>query len=147
MKNKTRKVGEVFNDSKGNKIEVVRTNLQDSHICCCDGCIYDNLPICENIELIGFCSYQDRTDNQDIIFKEVNENEKLASLKSILILVQQLQLKYYGKINIDIELYGIAFDVTVKIGGKLRAFEFSEYESENWKPNYYKIINHIKQNG
>ena len=76
MKNKTRKVGEVFNDSKGNKIEVVRTNLQDGRICCCDGCFYDNLPICENIELIGFCSYQDRTDNQDIIFKEVNENEK-----------------------------------------------------------------------
>ena len=76
-----------------------------------------------------------------------NKNKKLASLKSILILVHHLQLKYYGKINIDIELYGIAFDVTVKISGKLRAFEFSEYESENWKPNYYKIINHIKRNG
>ena len=76
-----------------------------------------------------------------------NRNKKLASLKSILILVQYLQLKYYGKINIDIELYGIAFDVTVKIGGKLRAFEFSEYESEEWKATYYKIINHIKQNG
>ena len=76
-----------------------------------------------------------------------NKNKKLASLKSILILIQQLQFKYYGKINIDIELYGIAFDVTVKIGGKLRAFEFSEYESEEWKATYYKIINHIKQNG
>ena len=76
-----------------------------------------------------------------------NKNKKLASLKSILILVQQIQLKYYGKINIDIELYGIAFDVTAKIGGKLRAFEFSEYESEEWEATYYKIINHIKQNG
>ena len=76
-----------------------------------------------------------------------NKNKKLASLKSILILVQQMQLKYYGKINIDIELYGIAFDVTVKIGGKLLDFEFSEYESEEWKATYYKIINHIKQNG
>ena len=76
-----------------------------------------------------------------------NKNKKLASLKSILILVQQLQLKYYGKINIDIELYGIAFDVTVKIGGKLRAFEFSEYESEEWEDTYYKIIYHIKQHG
>lgn len=76
-----------------------------------------------------------------------NKNKKLASLKSILILVQQIQLKYYGKINIDIELYGIAFDVTVKISGRLRAFKFSEYESENWKPNYYKIIYHIKQHG
>ena len=76
-----------------------------------------------------------------------NKNKKLSSLKSILILVQQIQLKYYGKINIDIELYGIAFDVTVQIGGKLRAFEFSEYEGEEWKATYYKIIHHIKQNG
>ena len=72
-----------------------------------------------------------------------NKNKKLVSLKSILILVQQLQLKYYGKLNIDIEIYDGAFDVTVKVGGKLTAFEFSKYEKENWKANYYKLINKL----
>ena len=76
-----------------------------------------------------------------------NKNKKLVSLKSILILVQQLQLKYYGKLNIDIEIYDDDFDVTVKIGGKLRAFEFSKYESEKWRGLYYEIINHIKRYG
>ena len=76
-----------------------------------------------------------------------NKNKKLASLKSILILIQQLQLKYYDKIDIDIELYDGAFDVTVKISGKLRAFEFSKYEGEKWRVLYYEIINHIKRHG
>ena len=72
-----------------------------------------------------------------------NKNKKLVSLRAILILVQQLQLKYYGKLNIDIEIYDGAFDVTVKVGGKLTAFEFSKYEKENWKANYYKLINKL----
>ena len=72
-----------------------------------------------------------------------NKNKKLVSLKSILILVQQLQLKYHTQKDIDIEMYDGAFDVTVKVGGKLTAFEFSKYEKENWKANYYKLINKL----
>ena len=76
-----------------------------------------------------------------------NKNKKLVSLKSILILVQQLQLKYYGKLNIDIEIYDDDFDVTVKIGGKLKAFEFSKYESEKWAHLYQDILKHIERYG
>ena len=76
-----------------------------------------------------------------------NKNKKLVSLKSILILVQQLQLKYYGKLNIDIELYDDDFDVTVKIGGKLKAFEFYKREIENWAHLYQDILKHIERYG
>ena len=72
-----------------------------------------------------------------------NKNKKLISLRAILILVQQLQLKYHNKKDIDIDMYDGDFDVTVKVGGKLTAFEFSKYEKETWKANYYKLINYI----
>ena len=72
-----------------------------------------------------------------------NKNKKLVSLRAILILVQQLQLKYHNQKDIDIEMYDGAFDVTVKVGGKLTAFEFSRYEKETWKTNYYKLINKL----
>ena len=76
-----------------------------------------------------------------------NKNKKLVSLKSILILVQQLQLKYYGKLNIDIELYDDDFDVTVKIGGKLRAFKFNKHKIREWAYIYQDILKHIKRYG
>ena len=72
-----------------------------------------------------------------------NKNKKLVSLRAILILVQQLQLKYHNQKDIDIDMYNGAFDVTVKVDGKLTAFEFSKYEKENWKANYYKLINKL----
>ena len=76
-----------------------------------------------------------------------NKNKKLVSLKSILILVQQLQLKYYGKIDIDIELYDGAFDVTVKISCKLKTFEFNKHESDKWAYLYQDILKHIERYG
>ena len=72
-----------------------------------------------------------------------NKNKKLVSLRAILILVQQLQLKYHNQKDIDIDMYNCAFDVTVKVNGKLTAFEFSKFEKENWKANYYKLINKL----
>ena len=72
-----------------------------------------------------------------------NKNKKLVSLRAILILVQQLQLKYHNQKDIDIDMYNGAFDVTVKVDGKLTAFEFSKYEKENWKANYYQLINKL----
>lgn len=72
-----------------------------------------------------------------------NKNKKLVSLRAILILVQQLQLKYHNQKDIDIDMYNGAFDVTVKVNGKLTAFEFSKFEKENWKANYYQLINKL----
>lgn len=74
-----------------------------------------------------------------------NKNKKLASLKSILILVQHLQLKYYGKINIDIDLYGVGFDVCVKYYSISEAFEFNNDEPEKWQVNYNNMLNLINK--
>ena len=76
-----------------------------------------------------------------------NKKQKLSTLKSILILAQQLQSKYYGKIDIDIQLIGITVDVDVKLGvGKMECFEFSRFDNEDfWRKEYDRLLTYLNE--
>lgn len=67
-----RKVGEVFEDLKGNKVKVVRSPFPGT----CTACLYDNHSCCmtKSSRIIsGYCASMFRSDGKDVIFKEVTE--------------------------------------------------------------------------
>ena len=77
-----------------------------------------------------------------------NKSKKLGSPKSTLILLQQLQAKYFGKLAIEIMAY-TTDSITVYIftnSAEYGIFEFASYISEPWNLIYQRVLDYIKQN-
>lgn len=56
-----------------------------------------------------------------------NKKKKLSSLKSILILLQQLQVKYYRKVDIDIDMMGeSSIGVWIGKGERMTSTSFTD---------------------
>ena len=70
-----RKVNEVFKDFNGNKVKAVLGNPV-GQLGTCDNCCYSNFDCWKQRDIIGLCAYIERSDNQDVIFKEENDNEE-----------------------------------------------------------------------
>lgn len=65
-----RPVGEIF-EFEGTKLQVVKSKTYT-----CLGCFFngDNVPcVHQNISILGACDKKDRSDNNYVIFKEVND--------------------------------------------------------------------------
>lgn len=77
-----------------------------------------------------------------------NKEKKLSSPKSTLILLQQLQAKYFGKFAIEIMAY-TTDSITVYIftnGSKYGIFEFASYISEPWGSIYQRVLDYLNEN-
>ena len=71
-----RKVNEVFKDFNGNKVKAVVENVPVEQLGTCDNCCYSNCDCWKHRDIIGVCTYIERSDNQYVIFKEENDNEE-----------------------------------------------------------------------
>lgn len=76
-----------------------------------------------------------------------NKSKKFSSLNSILILLQQLQVKYYGKCSFFLSVY-MPTNIDVYINDKLRESEsFSFYAGEGiikWTHTYQNLLDYLK---
>ena len=77
-----------------------------------------------------------------------NKEEKLSSLNSVLILLQQLQVKYYGKCSFFLSVY-MPINIDVYINDKLRKSElFCFYAGEGvikWTHTYQHLLDYLKK--
>ena len=77
-----------------------------------------------------------------------NKEEKLSSLNSVLILLQQLQVKYYGKCSFFLSVY-MPINIDVYINDKLRKSElFCFYAGEcviKWTHTYQHLLDYLKE--
>ena len=77
-----------------------------------------------------------------------NKEEKLSSLNSVLILLQQLQVKYYGKCSFFLSVY-MPINIDVYINDKLRESElFFFYDGEGvikWTQTYQHLLDYLKE--
>lgn len=75
-----------------------------------------------------------------------NKKNKFSSLKSVLILLQQLQVRYYGNDVFDIMLYSTG---TIKVYVCLymyepKSFIFCSYDGPvEWLEEYRKLLMHL----
>ena len=77
-----------------------------------------------------------------------NKNKKFSSPKSVLKLLQQLQVKYFGKFAVEIMAY-TTDSITVYIftnGSKYGIFEFASYISEPWDSIYQRVLDYLNEN-
>ena len=77
-----------------------------------------------------------------------NKEKKLSSPKSVLILLQQLQVKYFGKYAIEIMAY-TTDSITAYIftnNSKYGIFEFASYNDESWDSIYQRILDYLNEN-
>ena len=77
-----------------------------------------------------------------------NKNKKLSSPNSFLKLLQQLQVKYFGKFAIEIMAY-TTDSITVYIftnGSKYGIFEFAIYNNEPWDSIYNRVLDYLNEN-
>ena len=77
-----------------------------------------------------------------------NKEKKLSSPKSVLILLQQLQVKYFGKCAIEIMAY-TTDTITVYIftnTSKYGIFEFASYNDEPWDSMYQRVLDYLNEN-
>jgi hypothetical protein len=77
-----------------------------------------------------------------------NKNKKLSSPKSVLKLLQQLQVKYFGRCAIEIMAYTTG-SITVYIftnSSKYGVFEFASYNNEPWDSIYQRVLDYLKEN-
>ena len=76
-----------------------------------------------------------------------NKNKKLGSLKSVLILLQQLQVKYF---EYAIEIMAYTTDtITAYIftnNSKYGIFEFASYNDEPWDSMYQRVLDYLNEN-
>ena len=77
-----------------------------------------------------------------------NKEKKLSSLNNVLILLQQLQVKYYGKCSFFLSVY-IPVSMDVYINDKLRKSElFCFYAGEGvikWTHTYQHLLDYLKE--
>ena len=77
-----------------------------------------------------------------------NKEKKLSSLNNVLILLQQLQVKYYGKCSFFLSVY-IPVSMDVNINDKLRKSElFCFYAGEGvikWTHTYQHLLDYLKK--
>lgn len=75
-----------------------------------------------------------------------NKEKKFKSLKSVLILLQQLQTKYYNQLAIHIDTYKSgSIDVYIGIISDDGLFEFSAVDdSSAWKSTYQELLDFLK---
>lgn len=64
-----RKINEPFKDQRGKMVKAVLADKPET----CFGCCYKDLPLLCFSNILGGCSANCRSDNQDVIFKEVTE--------------------------------------------------------------------------
>ena len=76
-----------------------------------------------------------------------NKEKKFKSQKSVLILLQQLQTKYYNKCAFHIDTYESgSIDVYIVIPYDDGLFEFSEVDDCNvWKATYKELLSFLKR--
>lgn len=77
-----------------------------------------------------------------------NKEKKLSSPKSVLILLQQLQVKYFGKYAIEIMAY-TTDSITAYIftnNSKYGIFEFASYNDEPWDSMYQRVLDYLNEN-
>ena len=77
-----------------------------------------------------------------------NKEKKLSSQKSVLILLQQLQVKYFGKYAIEIMAY-TTDTITVYIftnTSKYGIYEFADYNTEPWDSIYQRVLDYLNEN-
>ena len=77
-----------------------------------------------------------------------NKENKLSSLNNVLILLQQLQVKYYGKCSFFLSVY-IPVSMDVYINDNLRKSElFCFYAGEGiikWTHTYQHLLDYLKK--
>ena len=76
-----------------------------------------------------------------------NKEKKFSSQKSVLILLQQLQVKYFGKYAIEIMAY-TTDSITVYIftnSSKYGIFEFASYNDEPWDSMYQRVLDYLNE--
>lgn len=75
-----------------------------------------------------------------------NKEKKFQSLQSVLILLQQLQAKYYGKCAFHIDTYESgSIDVYIPIPYDDGLFEFSSVDDfTTWKDTYRDLLECLK---
>ena len=75
-----------------------------------------------------------------------NKEKKFKSLKSVLILLQQLQTKYYGKCVFFLDNYISGdVDVFIKIGSYSKIVFFRSADDCNvWKTTYQDLLEYLK---
>lgn len=63
-----REIGEIFHDGK-RKVVCVQTMWAS-----CSGCLYDkeDMRMCNKINIRGYCTSKQRSDNKNVIFKKVD---------------------------------------------------------------------------
>lgn len=122
-----RKIGEVFYDSTGKKVKTCLGNET------CNMCIYRYSNCDVEKKEIGMCSSVWRSDNQDVIFKEENDNEE----KNIKIMKKTItgNSNEYNKDN----FYKNTFGVFEQINLSNSHFDLSnpDFISESGSRYYY----------
>lgn len=75
-----------------------------------------------------------------------NKEKKFKSLKSVFILLQQLQTKYYNQLAIHLDIYESG-SIDVYIGMPNDGlFEFSAVDDSSvWKATYKELLKFLKQ--
>lgn len=77
-----------------------------------------------------------------------NKNKKLNSLKSILILLQQLQIKYYCNQVISIIQFS-SHTIVISIynsGNNEKCFSFGYYNNGEWNSLYKELLDYLNKN-
>ena len=70
-----------------------------------------------------------------------NKKKKFSSLKSVLILLQQLQIKYYSKVDIDIDMLGdSSFGVWLGKGERITSIAFPYISTAEELERRYKEL-------
>lgn len=76
-----------------------------------------------------------------------NKSKKLKSLKSILILLQQLQVRYYGKCGIDIMTFPSGtIMIYIQSDDDPKSVNFFDYEGTDrttWEAKYEEIVTYL----
>lgn len=146
-----RKVGEIFTYN-GKTYQVVEGNT-------CEGCIFMKNGRCFSIsKLLGLCSYTNRTDKTNVIFKEINnmENNQLtinipkgmeidlenSNLAKCIIKFKPKNLTYEDILQAYIIQYG-SIVVSSRNIDKLLAIsklmDIAKYYNGDWKPDWSNI--------
>lgn len=147
-----RKIGEIFT-CDGKTYQVIKGIT-------CNGCAFIKNGGCYSLnELLGLCSYTNRTDKTDIIFKEINNMEiknnqltidipegmeidtKNSDLAKGIIKFKQSNITYEDvadALNLNKNCTGIVVskDNTSKLVALNKLINIARYYNKGWKPNW-----------